>query len=331
MYTPMAMSASNVDTQVPSKNGTKPEPWLPKVGNAFTKAWNYLTETGPSYEEVKAAEREKAIAEAEARGIPRSLAEAKKDPRISEAMYKAYRASAFGIIPRPTWEAQHWQEFVPNYGQTVAVAAPQPTVATQPEVVVAAPTVVDPAKAAVVGQTTAVRGRSVAPYPSQAATANNYIGLVDWMNQHNMNSSKENRRALAAQLGVENYDFSAAKNQQLLGLLQRMDEMNQPGSSSDLFAQTPIVTPRPAQVVVTPTEPVITMPSIAELLAATAPTEEASEEEPVATAELPSNQKKLSRKEKKAAKRLARDEYNKKIREINAARKGGKVNYFKFY
>ena len=163
-----------------------------------------------------------------------------------------------------------------------------------------------------------------APIPVRS----NYIGLVDWMNQHNMDSSKAAHRELAAQLGVEGYDFSAAKNQQLLELLKRLDEQQQPGSPSDLFAQTSYATFRPAEVTVTPSEPVITLPSISEMLAATEPSEDEAAEEVAAEA---SQKPKLSRKERVAARKQARAEYRKKLKEISAARKGGKINYFKFY
>lgn len=47
------------------------------------------------------------------------------------------------------------------------------------------------------------------------------LGLVDWMNSKGMNSSQSNRKKLASEYGISDYDFSAEKNIALLAALQK--------------------------------------------------------------------------------------------------------------
>lgn len=53
-----------------------------------------------------------------------------------------------------------------------------------------------------------------------------YVGLVDYLASKGMAADKESRKALAKKLGIKDYDFSAAKNTELLKLLKSNDKIN---------------------------------------------------------------------------------------------------------
>lgn len=59
--------------------------------------------------------------------------------------------------------------------------------------------------------------------PKKPANNTNY-SIVDYLKSRGIDSSKENRKKLAKEYGVKNYDFSAAKNLELLRRMQLAEE-----------------------------------------------------------------------------------------------------------
>lgn len=72
---------------------------------------------------------------------------------------------------------------------------------------------------AVKGSKGSVSNSTTKDKPSKAPTGK--LGLVDWMNSKGMDSSKSNRKKIAAEYNISGYDYSAKKNTELLRALQK--------------------------------------------------------------------------------------------------------------
>lgn len=70
-----------------------------------------------------------------------------------------------------------------------------------------------------------IRGEYSAKEVKEKA-APKYVGFVDYLASKGMAFDKESRKALAKKLGIKDYDFSAAKNTELLKLLKSNDKIN---------------------------------------------------------------------------------------------------------